>query len=69
MRRTRLPALRAIPVRIDCGADDPFAGAARDLAARLPDAEVDFGDGFHDAGTWRHRVPAQVAFLRRALPG
>jgi hypothetical protein len=64
----RVATLRDLPVRIDCGADDPFLGAARELAARLPGAERDFGAGFHEAASWRRRIPSQLAFFRRVLP-
>lgn len=62
----RLTTLRQRPVRIDCGRDDPFAATAKQLAAAIG-AESDFGDGFHDAGYWRSRVPAQLEFFGRAL--
>ena len=65
----RVAGLRRTPVRIDCGRDDPFAGAARALARELPAAESDFGAGFHEAGSWRSRIPQQLAFFRRALAG
>ena len=63
----RIGQLARMPVRIDCGVDDPFIGTCRHLSARLPAAEVVFGAGFHDAGTWRARLPSQLRFLRRAL--
>lgn len=54
-------------VRIDCGDDDPFVRANRELAALLPRAERSFGPGFHDSGTWRSRLPGQLDFLERAV--
>ena len=63
----RIDALRGLPVRLDCGDDDPFAGATRRLATSLPKAEYETGAGFHDAGYWRSRVPAQLAFFGRTL--
>ncbi|HET7487582.1 MAG TPA: alpha/beta fold hydrolase [Acidimicrobiales bacterium] len=59
--------LRRLPVRIDCGDEDPFASAAHRLAAALPGAEAAFGTGFHDSAFWRSRVPAQLAFLAKTL--
>ena len=56
-----------VHVRIDCGEDDPFIATSRALAASLPAAESQFGEGFHDAASWRSRVPAQLTFFRNAL--
>ena len=64
----RLDRLAGLPVRIDCGRDDALADVARLLADRLPHAESDFGPGYHDADTWRTRLPAQLDFFRRAFP-
>jgi pimeloyl-ACP methyl ester carboxylesterase len=62
----RASTLRRRPVRIDCGRDDPFLSNARDMAVAV-DAEADFGEGFHDEGYWRSRVPSQLEFFRQAL--
>ena len=62
-----LPTLREVHVRIDCGEDDPFAPMVRKLADQLPDAQAEFGAGFHDAATWRHRLPNQLRFFERSL--
>jgi pimeloyl-ACP methyl ester carboxylesterase len=62
-----LGGLRATSVRIDCGADDPFAPTARELVNALPNAAHSFGSGFHDAGYWRSRVEAQLDFFEQAL--
>jgi hypothetical protein len=51
------------PLRVDCGTDDPFVAAAREI----PAAERSFGPGFHDAGYWRSQVADQLAFLARAV--
>ena len=67
--RRRVDTLRSLRVRIDCGEDDPFLAADRGLANLLPDAISDFGPGFHEAASWRARVPAQLTFLQTALPG
>ena len=63
----RVDQLRGVNVRIDCGEDDPFVATSRALAARLPAAESQFGEGFHDAASWRSRVPGQLAFFRNTL--
>jgi pimeloyl-ACP methyl ester carboxylesterase len=65
----RVGALGRLPVRIDCGDEDPFIGTDRALAARLPRSEHVYGSGYHEAGTWRSRVPGQLAFFRRAVAG
>jgi pimeloyl-ACP methyl ester carboxylesterase len=52
-----------VPVRIDCGADDVFAGASR----RLLEAEAGMAGGirpgFHDEGTWRSFLPEQLRWI------
>jgi pimeloyl-ACP methyl ester carboxylesterase len=63
----RVDRLGELPVRIDCGDDDPFIGMARELARKVPHAEHAFGTGFHDVGFWRSRVRSQLAFFRRVL--
>jgi S-formylglutathione hydrolase FrmB len=60
-------ALRRRAVRIDCGSDDPFRTNAEALANAIG-AEAAFSSGFHDAGYWRSRVPAQLDFLAAHLP-
>ena len=59
--------LEGVAVRLDCGRDDPFAGAVEAFAERLPRAELHVARGFHDAGTWRRMAPGQAAFLGRHL--
>jgi enterochelin esterase-like enzyme len=59
--------LRGLPVKVDCGANDPFAGAARALAAALPTAQVAVTKGCHDGLFWQHQAPAQLQFLAGAL--
>lgn len=60
--------LGRMPVRVDCGADDPYVGADRALAAAVgPRCVASFPKGCHDSGFWRRVAPAQVAFAGRAL--
>lgn len=62
--------LRGVPVRIDCGEEDPFYAASRDFAARLdPPAETGFGPGKHEAAYWRTVAPAGLGFLGEHLDG
>jgi S-formylglutathione hydrolase FrmB len=64
---TATDRLDGAAVRIDCGRDDPFAGAIEAFAALVPAAELHIGRGFHDAATWRRMAPGQAAFLGRHL--
>ena len=60
--------LRGLAVRVDCGETDPFADAARALAAALPPgAEVNLAKGCHDGVFWQRQAPAQLRFLAAAL--
>ena len=61
--------LAGLAVRVDCGANDPFADATRALAGRLPDAPVTVAKGCHDAAFWQQRAPGQLRFLADALAG
>jgi S-formylglutathione hydrolase FrmB len=59
--------LAGLAVKVDCGANDPFAPATRALAAALPDAEIAVTKGCHDGGFWQRQAPAQLRFLAAAL--
>ena len=59
--------LTGLPVKVDCGANDPFAPATRALAATLPVAEVAVAKGCHDGRFWQLQAPAQLRFLAAAL--
>lgn len=59
--------LRAIPVRLDCGRDDPFIAANRALAHELPDAATTFDNGGHTEEYWTAHAGAQMAWLRQLL--
>jgi pimeloyl-ACP methyl ester carboxylesterase len=56
--------LTGVAVRVDCGANDPFADGARALAAALPTAEVTVAKGCHDGAFWRRVAPGPAP-----LPG
>jgi dipeptidyl aminopeptidase/acylaminoacyl peptidase len=64
----RAADLKDVALRIDCGRDDPFAGATEDLRAELP-AEGGLEAGVHTAGYWRRMLPDQLLFLGRKLAG
>ena len=57
-----------VAVRIDCGRDDPFAGAAKDLRVELHAAGGEQA-GAHTAGYWRRMLPDQLRFLGEKLAG
>lgn len=57
--------LRELPVRVDCGRDDPFASVSRDIIERT-DASGGIHDGFHEAGLWRSLA---ADHLRIVAPG
>jgi enterochelin esterase-like enzyme len=61
--------LSGMAVRVDCGANDPFAPATRALAAALPTAQVTVAKGCHDGVFWQHQAPAQLRFLSAAQGG
>ena len=62
--------LAGIPVRIACGDRDPFYGATRAFAGRVPDlAGTDFSTGEHTDTFWRRTAPDQLRFLATALAG
>ena len=60
-------ALTGIPVRLDCGRDDPFIAANRAFAHGLPDAEVTFDAGSHTEEYWADHAGAQMSWLRKHL--
>lgn len=60
--------LTPLAVRVDCGTDDGFLGAAKDFAAGLPAANLGrFSEGFHDGPYWRSIAPAQLTTIGTAL--
>jgi enterochelin esterase-like enzyme len=60
-------ALKEVALRIDCGRDDPFVGAVRDLRQGVETAGG-VQAGAHTAGYWRRMLPEQLAFLGAKLP-
>ncbi len=57
-------ALRELPMRIDCGHDDPFAAATQAFVDGLEKQPTGgFQPGAHTVGYWRRMVPDQLAFL------
>lgn len=59
-----LPALASIPIRIDCGDDDPFISATKPFIAQLPHgAAGGFSPGGHNAEFWGSQQDAEAAWL------
>jgi len=59
----RRDELAGLPVRIDCGEDDPFAPDVEDYLEGLPGAEGGMAPGLHTDGFFRRVAPAALAFL------
>jgi len=63
-----LPGLAEIPIRIDCGAGDPFATATRRVIAELPAPPAGgFSPGGHDARYWGAMLPGELSWLAPLL--
>jgi S-formylglutathione hydrolase FrmB len=63
-----LPALGAIPLRIDCGYNDPFYAATEEFIAGLPTPPAgSFSPGGHDSGFWSSQLPAEIAWMATLL--
>jgi S-formylglutathione hydrolase FrmB len=64
----RQAELDRIAVRVDCGREDPFCPADRAYVAGFDRPVTStFEDGAHDAAYWTRMMPAQLAFVGRAL--
>jgi len=62
-----MPPVPGVAYRIDCGTGDPFYQVSREVAGDLVAGERGFGPGGHTAAFWRAALPAQLAFVGRAL--
>ncbi len=64
-----LASLESLPaqVRIDCGSEDPFASTAAVMLKKIPGVHGAMVQGAHTMRFWRSVLPAQLAFLGRAL--
>jgi pimeloyl-ACP methyl ester carboxylesterase len=60
----RRRVLARMPVRLDCGRDDPFIVANRAFARGLPSAVATFDDGAHTEEYWGAHAGAQMSWLR-----
>jgi enterochelin esterase-like enzyme len=60
--------LRNVPLRMDCGLQDPFYAATKDLAGRISPAPAGgFITGGHTKAYWRRVAPAQLEFVGKLL--
>ncbi|WP_436493854.1 alpha/beta hydrolase [Actinokineospora sp. HUAS TT18] len=62
-----LDKLVGIPLRVDCGDDDPFFENTELLRSRLPNPAGGFQPGAHRGEYWRRMLPAQLTFLGEHL--
>ena len=63
-----LAALGSIPIRIDCGNDDPFYAATKAFIAQLPNPPAGgFSPGGHDAAFWSAQLPGEVSWMAPIL--
>jgi len=64
----RRDLLRGIPLRIDCGASDPFVDRVREFRDSLdPTPAGGIEEGGHDGRFWSRQTPAELAFVGQAL--
>lgn len=59
---SRVAELRGVPIRIDCGRDDPFLSADRRFA-QISGAAMHTSAGAHNDAFWSRVFPAQLAWL------
>jgi dienelactone hydrolase len=60
--------LDGIPVRVDCGREDPFYSADRTYVDGFDRPVIStFESGAHDPAYWTRMLPAQLAFVGRRL--
>ncbi|BBZ00036.1 alpha/beta hydrolase-fold protein [Mycolicibacterium fallax] len=63
-----MPALGAIPIRIDIGTADPFYDATQSFIAQLPTAPAGGSSpGGHDGAFWSSQLPAEIDWLAPLL--
>ncbi|ORV41024.1 esterase [Mycolicibacter engbaekii] len=63
-----MPALGSIPIRVDCGYDDPFYAATQAFIAQLPNPPAGgFSPGGHDGSYWSSQLPAELIWLAPLL--
>ncbi len=64
----RTTELDGVPLRVDCGTDDPFAGEVRRLRSQLdPTPEGGLRPGCHDESFWTRSAAPQLEFIGQHL--
>lgn len=62
--------LDGLPVRVDCGKQDPFYEADKAFADDLTvEPQGGFEPGGHNDAYWRRAVPPEMDFIAAALSG
>ncbi|KLO30367.1 esterase [Mycolicibacter heraklionensis] len=63
-----MPAHASIPIRVDCGNDDPFYSATQAFIAQLPNPPAGgFSPGGHDGSYWSSQLPAELTWIAPLL--
>ena len=63
-----LAGLNGIPVRVDCGDDDPFASATRQFIGQLPTPPAGgFSPGGHNAAFWSSQLSSELSWMAPLL--
>lgn len=63
-----MPAHASIPIRVDCGNDDPFYSATQAFIAQLPTPPAGgFSPGGHDGSYWSSQLPAELTWIAPLL--
>ncbi|MBI5336702.1 MAG: alpha/beta hydrolase [Mycolicibacterium rufum] len=63
-----LAGLNGIPVRVDCGDDDPFASATRQFIGQLPTPPAGgFSPGGHNAAFWSSQLSSELSWMAPQL--
>ena len=66
----RVDLLGGLPVRVDCGRQDPFYEADKAFAEALPEQpQGGFEPGGHNDAYWRRVAPPEMDFIAAALSG
>ncbi len=65
--RARTDVLGQIPVRLDCGSQDPFVAGNRAFARALPSAELTIDEGGHTTSYWRGHARNQLEWIAAKL--
>lgn len=66
--RSEPDALAGVPLRVECGGEDPYLPAVREVLGVLrPPPTVTVTAGGHDLDTWKPLADGQIRFLGTAL--